>query len=68
MKALLNAVIHKDYSSGVPFQISVYRDKLMIWNPGQGHAALILRRVKNRNNGHILSLYAILNIAQEGGL
>ncbi len=34
-EALLNAVIHKDYSRGVPLQISVYHDKLMIWNPGQ---------------------------------
>jgi ATP-dependent DNA helicase RecG len=32
---LLNAVSHKDYSGGVPIQISVYKDKLMIWNEGQ---------------------------------
>ncbi|MBF0543175.1 MAG: putative DNA binding domain-containing protein [Candidatus Riflebacteria bacterium] len=34
-EAILNAVVHKDYSSGAPIQISVYSDKLMIWNPGQ---------------------------------
>jgi ATP-dependent DNA helicase RecG len=34
-EALLNAVSHKDYSSGYPIQISVYRDKLMIWNEGE---------------------------------
>ncbi len=34
-EAVLNAVIHKDYSMGVPVQISVYSDSLMIWNPGQ---------------------------------
>jgi ATP-dependent DNA helicase RecG len=34
-EALLNAVAHKDYSGGVPIQISVYNDKLMIWNEGQ---------------------------------
>lgn len=33
-EALLNAVSHKDYSSGIPIQISVYDDKLMIWNQG----------------------------------
>ncbi len=33
-EALLNAVIHKDYATGVPIQISVYDDRLMIWNPG----------------------------------
>jgi ATP-dependent DNA helicase RecG len=34
-EALLNAVAHKDYSGSVPIQISVYKDKLMIWNEGQ---------------------------------
>jgi ATP-dependent DNA helicase RecG len=34
-EALLNAVSHKDYSDGVPIQISVYSDKLIFWNEGQ---------------------------------
>ena len=34
-EALLNAIIHKDYALGTPIQISVYADKLMIWNPGE---------------------------------
>ena len=34
-EALLNAIAHKDYASGAPIQISVYQDKLMLWNPGQ---------------------------------
>lgn len=34
-EALLNAVVHKDYASATPIQISVYPDKLMIWNPGE---------------------------------
>jgi len=29
-EALLNAIAHKDYSSGATIQISVYDDKLMI--------------------------------------
>ncbi len=33
-EAILNAIIHKDYSSGIPIQISVYEDKIVIWNPG----------------------------------
>ena len=32
---LLNAVNHKDYSKGVPIQISVYDDKIYIWNDGR---------------------------------
>jgi ATP-dependent DNA helicase RecG len=34
-EAVLNAVVHKDYTQGAPIQISVYPDKLMIWNPGE---------------------------------
>jgi ATP-dependent DNA helicase RecG len=34
-EALLNAVSHKDYSDGVPIQISVYNDKIIFWNDGQ---------------------------------
>jgi len=34
-EALLNAVAHKDYSGAAPIQISVYKDKVMIWNEGQ---------------------------------
>ena len=33
-EAILNAVIHKDYIS-VHIQLSVYDDKLMLWNPGK---------------------------------
>jgi len=31
-EALLNAIVHKDYESGIPIQISVYDDKLYIAN------------------------------------
>ena len=34
-EALLNAIAHKDYSGGVPIQISVYTDKIIIWDEGQ---------------------------------
>ena len=34
-EALLNAVSHKDYAGCTPIQISVYPDKVMIWNIGQ---------------------------------
>lgn len=34
-EALLNAVVHKDYTSGIPIQISVYDDKLYIANDGR---------------------------------
>ena len=34
-EALLNALCHKDYSGGVPIQISVYEDRLYIANCGR---------------------------------
>jgi len=34
-EAIHNAVAHKDYTGGTPIQISVYTDKIMIWNYGQ---------------------------------
>ena len=34
-EALLNAIAHKDYSGGVPIQISVYANKIIFWNEGQ---------------------------------
>lgn len=33
-EAILNAIAHKDYSDSTPIQISVYEDKIIIWNPG----------------------------------
>jgi len=27
--------LHKDYASGIPIQISVYDDHLVLWNPGE---------------------------------
>lgn len=34
-EALLNSISHKDYAGGVPIQIRVYIDRLMIWNEGR---------------------------------
>ncbi|GHT18266.1 hypothetical protein FACS189429_4470 [Bacteroidia bacterium] len=34
-EALLNAVAHKDYTGPYPIQISVYADKIMLWNYGR---------------------------------
>lgn len=34
-EALLNAIVHKDYSGGSPIQISVYDNKIYFWNDGQ---------------------------------
>ncbi len=33
-EALINAIAHKDYTAAIPIQVSVYPDRLLIWNPG----------------------------------
>jgi len=34
-EAVMNAIAHKDYSSGIPIQISVYNNRIIFWNEGQ---------------------------------
>jgi ATP-dependent DNA helicase RecG len=34
-EALLNALAHKDYGSGIPIQVSVYDHQIVIWSPGR---------------------------------
>ena len=34
-EALTNAIVHKDYGELTPIQISIYDDKLLIWNVGE---------------------------------
>lgn len=34
-EALYNAIAHKDYSCGIPIQISVYPNRIIFWNEGQ---------------------------------
>ena len=34
-EAVVNAVIHRDYTRPTPSQIRVYDDRIMLWNPGR---------------------------------
>lgn len=51
-EAILNAIVHKDYSSGIPIQISVYANKLMIWNEGQLPDNWTVARLKTKHPSH----------------
>lgn len=33
-EAVMNAVVHRDYSNPAPIQIRVYDDRIVLWNPG----------------------------------
>ena len=51
-EAVLNAIIHKDYAAGAPVQISVYADRLMVWNPGQLPPSWTVERLKQKHASH----------------
>jgi ATP-dependent DNA helicase RecG len=34
-EAIINAIVHKEYSTGIPIQIKVFENRIKIWNDGQ---------------------------------
>jgi ATP-dependent DNA helicase RecG len=60
-EAILNAVVHRDYSGDATL-ISVYDDKLVIWNDGELHEEITLDDLKTKhpsrpNNPKIAELF-----------
>ena len=51
-EAVLNAIIHKDYASGTPIQISVYQDQLMLWNTGELPPDWTVAKLKGKHPSH----------------
>lgn len=47
---LLNAINHKDYSTGIPIQISVYEDKIYIWNDGKWPESLPIENIYKKHS------------------
>ena len=47
-EAIINALIHRDYS-GPPLQISVYDDKMIIWNEGGLPGTLTIEDLKHKH-------------------
>lgn len=45
-EALVNAAAHRDYSSAAAVQVSVFADRVEVWNPGQLPPELSLRRLR----------------------
>ena len=48
-EALINAIVHKDYSSKNPIQISVYDMKTIIWNEGQLPEDWTVEKLKSKH-------------------
>ena len=60
-EAILNAIVHKDYK-GSTIQLSVYDDKLILWNPGKLPDELKIEMLKKQHpsfprNGHIAEIF-----------
>ena len=51
-EALLNAIAHKDYSSGNPIQISVYENNIIFWNSGQLPENWTLEHLQSKHPSH----------------
>ncbi len=47
-EAILNAIVHKDYTE-TTIQLSVYDDRLMLWNPGQLSDGLTIEKLKEKH-------------------
>jgi ATP-dependent DNA helicase RecG len=48
-EAVSNAIVHKDYASANPVQISVYEDKIIIWNAAQIAEELPIERLLGKH-------------------
>ncbi len=51
-EAVINALIHKDYSSPAEVQIRVYDDKIWIWNPGRLPPELSIEDLKKEHSSY----------------
>jgi len=47
-EAILNAIIHKDYT-GVHIQLSVYNDKMILWNPGKLPEEISIEKLRQKH-------------------
>jgi ATP-dependent DNA helicase RecG len=50
-EAVLNAIVHKDYT-GTTIQLSVYDDRLMLWNPGKLPMDIPLGKLKEKHSSY----------------
>ena len=47
-EAILNAVVHKDYT-GAPIQLSIYDDRLILWNEGKLPSDITVQMLKEKH-------------------
>jgi len=47
-EAVLNAIVHRDYTGGT-IQLSIYDDKILLWNPGELTDGLTIEKLKSKH-------------------
>ena len=45
-EAIVNAVVHRDYTSTGSVQVMLFKDRLEVWNPGRLPAGMTIERIK----------------------
>lgn len=65
-EVLLNAIVHRQYL-GAPIQISIYDDKLLIWNYGTLPEDLTLEDLKKKHTSHPRNPF-LADVFFKGGL
>ena len=45
-EAIVNAVVHRDYTSTGGVQVMLFKDRLEVWNPGRLPAGMTIERIK----------------------
>lgn len=48
-EAILNAIVHRDYADSSTIQLSVYDDKLILWNPGKLPFDITIEQLKKKH-------------------
>ena len=71
---LLNAIVHKDYSACNPIQISVYEDKIYIWNDGEmpegldSTDKLFMKHSSKPYNPKLANVFSMSGMIEAGGV
>ena len=72
-EALVNALVHKDYASGIPIQIRLHDDRISLWNParlaeGWSVASLRNRHLSRPGNPDIANAFYRAGLIEAWGL
>lgn len=72
-EALVNAIVHKDYASGIPIQIRIHDDRISLWNParlaqGWSVASLHARHLSRPGNPDIANAFYRAGLIEAWGL